>query len=324
MSAPAIPIVHFPWLISRNQDLTWFIGSGLISYLAIAALALGTPAPLLFFVWIFLLDGPHVISTVTRTYMDDQERRHLGLLLWIIVPTVLIGPLALWGGLEQEFFIAASFWQAWHVAKQHFGFVMLYKAKSQDRTDLLLDKWTLLGCYMIPFMCFWLSIMGITIWYMAAAYLALISIFLVRQVQNRVNLQPINAPKLMLFACVLPLQWVAFAHAAPFGIEGAVRMAMAGGLFHALQYHRLILFHNRNRYEGADAPPLAAFFSHNLLAYLCLVIGLYGAVAYVGGLSLYLQAATWGFAFSHYVLDSRIWRLREDKKLVSALRLAAA
>jgi len=309
-------------LISRGQDLTWFIGSGLVSYFAIAALTLGAQPSLLFFVWIFLLDGPHVVATVTRTYMDDQERRHLGLLLWIIVPMVLIGPLAIWGGLEQEFFIAASFWQAWHVAKQHFGFVMLYKVKGQDRTDLLLDKWTLLGCYMIPFICFWLSIMGITIWYMVAVYLVLTSIFLVKQVQNWMCGHLVNAPKLMIFACVLPLQWLAFAHAAPFGIEGAVRMAMAGGLVHSLQYHRLILFHNRNRYEGPDAPPVATFFSHNLFAYLCLVIGLYGVIAYVGSLSLDLQAATWGVAFSHYVIDSRIWRLREDKRLVSALRLA--
>jgi hypothetical protein len=313
-----------PWLISRGQDLTWFLGPSLISYAAIAALALGVPAPLLFFAWIFLLDGPHVIATATRTYIDDQQRRRLGLLLWVIVPAVLMGPILVGLGLGQWFLFFAISWQAWHVAKQHFGFVMLYKAKNQERVDFLLDKWTLLGCSMIPFACFWLSTKGISIWYMLVAYLVLIGAFVVRQVQKWANLQPLNVPKLLLFVCVLPLQWVAFAHAVPFGVDGAIRMAMAGGIFHSLQYHRLILFHNRNRYAGSDAPLMAAFFSHNLLAYLCLVIGLYGVVAYVGSLSLSLQAATWGVAFSHYILDSRIWRVREDKDLAVALRLAPA
>jgi hypothetical protein len=35
----------------------------------------------------------------------------------------------------------------------------------------------------------------------------------------------------------------------------------------------------------------------------------------------WLQAALWGFAFTHYVLDSRIWRVRGDKELAAALRM---
>ena len=35
----------------------------------------------------------------------------------------------------------------------------------------------------------------------------------------------------------------------------------------------------------------------------------------------WLQAALWGFAFTHYVLDSRIWRVRGDKELAAALGL---
>jgi hypothetical protein len=30
----------------------------------------------------------------------------------------------------------------------------------------------------------------------------------------------------------------------------------------------------------------------------------------------------WGIAFTHYVLDSKIWRVRSDKELAVALRLA--
>jgi len=324
LDVPTTITERSPWLISYGQDLIWFIGSSLVSYLAVVALELGIPAPLLFFFWTFLLDGPHVVATVTRTYMDDRERGRLGVLLWVVVPAVLIGPISVEIGFEQWFFLAVLGWQAWHVAKQHFGFVMLYKAKSQDKADFLLDKWTLLGCYMIPSICFWLSTEGVPIRYMVALYFALITIFMVRQMCKYFNSQILNVPKLLLFVCVLPLQWVVFVHATTFGIDGAIRMAMVAGIFHSLQYHRLILFHNRNRYAGLDAAPLAAFFSQSIFAYLCLVIGLYGLVAYVGSFSLYLQAATWGVAFSHYILDSRIWRIREDRELATALRLAVA
>jgi hypothetical protein len=42
----------------------------------------------------------------------------------------------------------------------------------------------------------------------------------------------------------------------------------------------------------------------------------------LGRQSQYLAAAVWGVAFTHYVLDSRIWRVRGDKQLAAALRLA--
>jgi len=34
-----------------------------------------------------------------------------------------------------------------------------------------------------------------------------------------------------------------------------------------------------------------------------------------------MAAALWGIAFMHYVLDSKIWRVRGDKELAVALHL---
>ncbi len=72
------------WIISRGQDLTWFIGSAAIGYLALGLMSVGFPITLIYLIWLVGVDGPHVMATVTRTYFDTEERKRLGWFLWII------------------------------------------------------------------------------------------------------------------------------------------------------------------------------------------------------------------------------------------------
>ena len=115
-------------------------------------MALGVGVALIQFIWFFGVDGPHVQSTITRTYFDKAERARLGWYLWIPVPLLLLGPAMVWAGLASLFFLFAVCWQQFHIVKQHFGFMMLYKAKNKDRdrTDFLLDRWLLLSSLLIP------------------------------------------------------------------------------------------------------------------------------------------------------------------------------
>ncbi len=80
------------WIISRRDDLLWFIGPAAISYLALGLMAAGFPITPIYLTWFLAVDGPHVMGTVTRTYMDKRERKRLGWFLWIIVPFCVIGP----------------------------------------------------------------------------------------------------------------------------------------------------------------------------------------------------------------------------------------
>ena len=82
------------WIINQGEDLTWFIGSGLIGYFAIALMAAGFPVAPLYIIWMFGVDGPHVLATVTRTYCDKNERAKLGPWLWILAPFLVVGPIA--------------------------------------------------------------------------------------------------------------------------------------------------------------------------------------------------------------------------------------
>jgi hypothetical protein len=334
LTAP--PLTRSNWIINEREDLTWFIGSSLAGYLALALMAAGFPLTPLFLVWLVGIDGPHVLATVTRTYFDKVERKSLGRVLWMIVPAMLVGPAAVAAGYEKLFYLLAVSWLHFHIAKQHFGFVMLYKHKNRerDRFDFYLDRYFLLASLMVPYLRFVLAtaMHGMPVTQPAnelvlAAYLLLLIVFLGRQAQKLRRGLSVNAPKLLLFLAVVPLQWIAFGYAATFGFEGIVRAGIILGLFHSFQYHRLMWFHNRNRYHEPRAEnrfglaaTLARHFAYYALAAVALnlVLNVLPSMMFP---SAALKASVWGLAFTHYLLDARIWRVRGNRELAAALHL---
>lgn len=333
--------VRTNWIISRRDDLIWFIGSGALSYLALAMMAAGFPITPIYLIWMMGVDGPHVIATVTRTYFDRQERQRLGWLLWSIVPFLVIGPGMVALGQASLFYLFAVCWQHFHIAKQHFGLMMLWKAKNKERDkfDLKLDRWFLLTSTILPLAIFvertrlatlpsfgriagWIEIVAVGLY----AILALV--FIGRQVQKWRAGVALNAPKLGLLAMLVPMQWLAFLHAAQFGPDGILRAGITLGLFHSFQYHRLIWFHNRNRYTAPGARAkhgLAAFFAKDVGYYLLLALGMQFLLSTLpqtlAPATEWMKAALWGIPFTHYLLDSKIWRVRENKDLAVALKL---
>src|SRR5678810_40309 len=102
-------------IISRGDDLIWFVGTALVGYLALALMSAGVSLALLTVIWLLVVDGPHVTGTVTRTYFDKQERLRLGWLLWALVPLLFIGPVAIYFGQGALFFLFAVCWQHYHI-----------------------------------------------------------------------------------------------------------------------------------------------------------------------------------------------------------------
>lgn len=336
LAAPAQgPFSGTRWIISKQDDLVWFIGTALVGYLALVLLSVGVSLTLLTAVWIFGVDGPHVTGTFTRTYFDRQERRRLGWLLWALVPLLFLGPLAILTGQGALFFLFAVCWQHYHITKQHVGFVMLWKAKNREREafEMKLDRWFVLASGVIPLALFVVktrlpgSFAMVWTTVSMAAYLGLAMFYVAFQVRKWRAGKPINLPKILLLAVLVPLQWLAFGYAVRFGPDGITRAGMALGLFHSLQYHRLMWFHNKNRYQGEGSREkhgLAAVLGQKFGYYFAAAIGLYWFAnllpqALFPGQAL--QAALWGIAFMHYLLDSKIWRVRGDKELAAVLRI---
>src|SRR5919112_5822937 len=141
--APAERALSVRWIIGARDDLVWFIGSVVTSY-ALFALYVGGLVPLVPMVvaWAVLVDAPHVFATFSRTYFDREERRSRARLLWWSLLFFAAGAVFVLAGLGFLFFFLAALWAYYHLVKQHYGFMVLYKKKNGDlaSVDNVLDR----------------------------------------------------------------------------------------------------------------------------------------------------------------------------------------
>ena len=258
--------ISLRWIISAREDLIWFIGSVASSYALLILYVTGI-LPLIPMVagWAILIDAPHVFGTFSRTYFDASEwktrkRLMLGSLLFFVVgPTMVL----LGGGFT--FFFIAALWAYYHLVKQHYGFMVLYKKKNNDLApvDNALDRWLLMFAFNYPFAAFIAndaSAMarvpavlrgGVS----AVATILLIGTivlgigWLIRQVQRLISREPLNVPKYLLLAAAIPMHWIALLTPMPFKPIALVAILT---IYHNLQYHRLIWFHNQ-KYVGKES-----------------------------------------------------------------------
>src|ERR671918_702513 len=149
--------ISLRWIIGARDDLIWFIGSVVSSYLLLA-LYVGGLVPLVPMValWAILIDAPHVFGTFSRTYFDRSERQNRARLLWGSLFFFAIGPVMVLAGLGLVFFFVAALWAYYHLVKQHYGFMVLYKKKNNDLAPLdnALDRLLLLFAFNYPFVAF--------------------------------------------------------------------------------------------------------------------------------------------------------------------------
>jgi hypothetical protein len=317
------------WIISKHNDLVWFIGSALVGYFALALISsapLQTTEPLAF-VWSVLIAGPHFFATATRTYFDREQRGKLGGLLWMIIPLCVLPFLIVWIGGKTILVVFGTLWGTYHVAKQHLGIIMLYKRKNgeRDKEDLKLDKRFLLLSLTLPLVLFALWVLSLPILpfliVAVAIQIVLLTDYLYRQIVKFRMGNEMNWPKLMLLTLTVPLHWLAFVCAVNNPITGLFVFSIAVNIGHSLQYHRLTWFHNRNRY--AMQRGLSGVLSRSVVYYYASAFGLYllfnGIARMLPTVSNELLLS--GPIFMHYLLDARIWRTRDDPELARALNL---
>ena len=336
------------WIISAREDLVWFVGSVASSYLLFGLYVAGLlPLFPMLLAWAVLIDAPHVFGTFSRTYFDREERRARKRLLWWSLAFFAVGPLLVLAGLGLVFFFLAALWAYYHLVKQHYGFMVLYKKKNDDLapTDNALDRLFILVAMSYPFVAFVVRDPGAMrrvptplaggIGHLSTALLvatvAITFLWLARQVQRAAQGQPLDVPKYLLLAAAIPMHWIVLLTPMP---QQPIAVVAILTVYHNLQYHRLIWFHNR-KYAGEGARErhgAAELISRRLLYYVAfgVLFGLWYQLprrlvgeAY-GQQSLLAQLAAsffWGYAFIHYHLDAKIWRVRRDPSVGKALHM---
>ncbi len=361
--------ISLRWIIGARDDLIWFVGSVVSSY-ALLLLYINGLVPLVPMValWAILIDAPHVFGTFSRTYFDRTERRNRGRLLWGSLLFFLIGPLMVWMGTGLIFFFLAALWAYYHLVKQHYGFMVLYKKKNNDLAPLdnALDRLLLLFAFNYPFVAFIAqdpeamarvpvalqSVVGILATILLSGTIVLGLAWLGRQIQRALIGQPLNVPKYLLLAAAIPMHWIVLLTPMP---HKPIAIVAILTIYHNFQYHRLIWFHNQKYATPAGEPDVAKaniarsalkekygaaeMISRRLLFYVAcgIVFGLIyqGPRQLLGYTSLQGQAMgaetslpvqlgisfLWGYAFIHYYLDSKIWRVRRDAAVGKALNM---
>ncbi|MCU1263897.1 MAG: hypothetical protein JWM21_215 [Acidobacteria bacterium] len=391
--------ISLRWIISARDDLVWFIGSVLSSY-ALLALYVSGILPLVPMVaaWAILIDAPHVFGTFSRTYFDRTERRNRARLLWGSLFFFVVGPLMVLAHAGLVFFFIAALWAYYHLVKQHYGFMVLYKKKNGDLAPLdnALDRLLLLFAFNYPFVAFIArdpeamarvpavlhsSVSGLALLLLAGTIILGVA-WLARQFQRAILGQALDVPKYLLLAAAIPMHWIVLLTPMP---HKPIAIVAILTIYHNLQYHRLIWFHNK-KYQslsgtggsgtgvspvvravgGVGVSPMvreggltsqhhaqdahatsrqpygaAELISRRLLFYIAfgVLFGIiyqgprqylgYVSITHGGGSGTSEQtlpmqlgiAFLWGYAFIHYYLDSKIWRVRRDPSVGKALNM---
>src|SRR4051812_42607103 len=251
--------VSLRWIISGREDLVWFIGSVVSSY-ALFALYVSGVLPLVPMVaaWAILIDAPHVFATFSRTYFDRAERKARKRLLLGSLLFFVVGPAMVLSGFALVFFFLAALWAYYHLVKQHYGFMVLYKKKNNDLApvDNALDRLLLLFAFNYPFVAFiakdpeamervptvlqsWVN--GLATVLLAGTIVLAIG-WLGRQIQKLIKSEPLNVPKYLLLAAAIPMHWTVLLTPMP---HKPIAIVAILTIYHNLQYHRLIWFHNK-------------------------------------------------------------------------------
>jgi hypothetical protein len=372
------------WIISARDDLVWLIGSVASSYLLLVLYVSGIlPLVPMVALWAILIDAPHVFGTFSRTYFDRTERQNRARLLWGSLLFFALGPIMVFAGAGLVFFFVAALWAYYHLVKQHYGFMVLYKKKNNDLAaiDNALDRLLLLFAFNYPFVAFIArdpeamarvpaalqsSVNGLATILLAGTVILAVAWF-GRQIQRAITGEPLNVPKYLLLAAAIPMHWIVLLMPMP---HKPIAIVAILTIYHNLQYHRLIWFHNQkyvrttcvsgrrsssNALTGtAGVPPApvntaprskygaAELISRRLLYYVAFGI-LFGLIyqgprQFLGYVNLKNGGATggaaeqsfaiqlgisflWGYAFIHYYLDSKIWRVRRDPSVGKALNM---
>jgi hypothetical protein len=326
------------WIIGRGVDLSLVIGSGFAGYIYLLLfVVLHVPMSFMWWFWSLGFDGTHIFGTASRTFFDKEARaRNRTLLFGSLIFFFSLGPVMVLAGGKGYLALLVAVWAYYHVIRQHYGFMVLYKVKNRDLQPLdnTLDR-IFLGVMLVfpPFHRFFMhhpEELGLPFslarfetagWVVVAAT---VLVYGVRQAARWAAGDRLNRPKYLLLLAVIPLHWLTFAFLSWQAATPTVTIV------HNLQYHAIIWFHNRNRYGARDARAhngrIPAAVGHSLLAYGAVALifsALYRIPGFqLGNISDLAFGFFCGFGLTHYFLDSRIWRVRHDPGLRQALQLA--
>lgn len=343
------------WIRRRSFDLVFFFGGALLALFALGvAVAFRSSIVFLAWIWILMFDGPHMMALYTRTYLDPNARRERRPLLMGSLAVFLIGPACLAVALASRsdapflaFLGLASIYGYYHVVRQHYGFIALYRAKSKEpvtRASYAIDKGALYLGMWLPWIGFLVahpigrglrgstgeittveSNAGTALF---VAWIVVLVAYAARWLRTRTG--GLKAPYLLLVTGVHGLLYFVAARFEPvYSLakntdQQLLLMTVMGGMLHSAQYIGIVWLYNE-KHNAARFPTLAKYLGacvafSAFYFVLAALTAVYPAFAWledekafgVVPVSRLALCVFWGIALHHYVVDQYIWRIKRD------------
>lgn len=359
------------WIMSKKLDLLWIFGGALAS-LFVLALLLIFPISLLwiYWIWIIIFDNTHLWSTYSRTYFDKKfvkENKSLiwGSLIFFLIPIIFSFYYALNPNkkLMDIFLFLAQTWAIYHVVRQHYGYLSLYdrKNKTSDANHQI-NKYflfSLIGGSYLHFLIFHpfnrkvagilpIEENSITQKFEVILKCFLIVAFLLYGIRSYIKRKDISLQTILFNSVCIFLYgsiFLYFAYLEPFftlatsPLHFFMGIGIMISIFHDLQYHGLVWYHNKNKYsQASETFGLATTLNRNFASYcfFAIIFSLfYGVFLWFTGEYPWLNGKAhqsgfipiafgvwWGFLFHHYYLDQKIWRIKKSPDLQKSFSIA--
>lgn len=292
-----------PWINTAGYDMLFIL---LPPFMALAATLMLPPAyrqgqamPVAAWVVLVLcIDVAHVYSTLFNTYFD-KERFARRRALFLLVP---LGCYV--AGVVLHLFSGLLFWRVlaylavFHFVRQQYGFVRLYSRNEEGNAGKLIDALAIYSATLYP-LVYWHFTPGRNFnWFVdgdflqleSAAvvstakwiYLAILAVYLARELSNAIKHRQINIPRNMVMAGSY-LSWY-------FGIiyfNGDLAFTLLNVVSHGVPYMALVWSGVRKNTSSGSVSKL--------------VSKSYGVLVFIGALLLfaYLEEGVW---------DGLVWR----------------
>jgi hypothetical protein len=325
------------WIGGRRFDGFFFFGSSVVAgALGLAALAWPVLLLPLWAAWLLLLDGPHLLATFGRTYLDTRERKErarllAGSLLFFVPGFAAWGVLRLTGERAAfDLFLGfATLWSFHHAVRQNYGLLSLYESFAKatprerkiDSGFLYVSLWAAFGLFLLGHpenrrilgLPAELPALGRALLVGGGVALALLSLAWLVYAGARMRRGRGARPVLFLLCAACGSAILPFLVIGPF--EPLVRdpqtpehmfmaAAMVGGVMHGLQYLGIVVAANRRRFSRYEERSFAAMLGRAPGAAYGLMVGvslLYLLLNSARGASpvgsLYPEASTAGQLF---------------------------
>lgn len=346
------------WIVGPGYDQFFLAASWLVPF-ALWGVALTLPYGLLVALAIFvLLDNSHQVATLPLTIFDPGSMQKSG--RFYLGGIAVIGSTAVAlsffpGSLATRFWASlVLYWGAYHIIRQHYGFLRLYQARDKPVSERLARAeavalysgaafpylmnlshgWAAHGIgellVRIPFPVW-------SAWLVLAIFVASMGFVLTDVVTRMAKGEDALSLRLLHLVLAVSNFWFALLLV---GREDLILATLFITSYHDVQYHAIVWLVGHNRAANEAAPVVPAvrrmFASRTAFAAAIVVGALLQAflrndfqlasslLPDAGAVNAAVFALFTSYSYMHYFIDGKMWKMGEDPRLRVELGLAAA